>query len=166
MKPLRAAVSGAPLFLVTAKKNETPHAERPAGFQVVKRREVYPAREIERAALSKSDRFNSSFLDNFASQFWFPPAFGFLLETAAKTFAASVAFHNHWLGLVAPDSVRTAGSRSAPETEVTAEMLERSMDIAMGERFEALDGCEIETRLTEDELARSMDIALGERTAA
>ena len=171
MKPTTTSARGASLFLVGAKNNPSPHAGHTERLHAPYGRRIDPAIEIERASLSTSARLNSSLLATYANLFWFPPAFGYLLETESKTFAYSAALHRNWLALLAPYAVSPAASRSDGETQVTAEVLERSMDIAMGERFVAWDSMAvsrfgIEPQLPEEVLARSMDSALGERMAA
>src|ERR1039458_185477 len=123
MKPTTTSARGASLFLVGAKNNPSPHAGHTERLHAPYGRRIDPAIEIERASLSTSARLNSSLLATYANLFWFPPAFGYLLETESKTFAYSAALHRNWLRLLAADALRPPPRRSHREAQGLAGQL-------------------------------------------
>jgi hypothetical protein len=130
------------------------------------RRAIDPAMEVERAPFSKVASLNSSLLDLYANAFWFAPAFGYLPETAAKSFASCMELQQNWLALLVPRASSSVASGSGSQAQPTPEELAHYMDIAIAERFEASSSSGSETQLTAEVLERSMDIAIGERKAA
>lgn len=87
------------------------------------------ALEIQKRSLDTVARWNSCLLDSF----WFLPDFDKLQEAAAQAFACYTELQMNWLALLTP---RALTYIAAPSVEV----LERSMDIAMGVCFPALGG--------------------------
>jgi hypothetical protein len=123
---------------------------------------------IEKASLGKATRYKK------ASRF--APRLGKLFNAATQAIASCVKLQLNWMTLRVPRAsahVGTAASSSGSQAKPTAEVLERSMDIAIGPQHVAAPRstaasssgrkAQPQLRPTPDELAYSMDIAIGER---
>jgi hypothetical protein len=103
---------------------------------------------------------------------WFRPLLGYLCSTVAKAIGFCMESQRNWLALRVPRvaSGRAAGN-SGSQAQPTAEVLERSMDIAIGvqhvtapaSRAASTSVSKAQPKPTPDELAYSMDIAIGVR---
>jgi hypothetical protein len=106
--------------------------------------------EIEQVSLAAVGYFNSWVLEIYENASWVAPIVSDLLGTAGNAFAFSMELQWSWLTLIAaradkrsesllpvaaPGSTVARGSASLAQT--SAEVLERSMDIAIGAEFEA-----------------------------
>ncbi len=90
---------------------------------------MHQALEVQKVALDMVARWNSCILDSI----WFLPEFSNLQEAAAQAVACYAELQMSWLSLLTPQVLTDI---AAPSVEV----LERSMDIAMGVCFPALGG--------------------------
>jgi len=121
---------------------------------------------IENASLDKATRSKK------ASRF--VPIPGKLFDVATQAIASCMKLQMNWMTLWVPRAsahVGKAASNSGSQAKPTAEVLERSMDIAIGPQHVAAprstaassSGRKAQLQPTPDELAYSMDIAIGER---
>ena len=118
----------------------------------------------ENAALEQATRHKK--LSRFA------PILGKLFKAATQAIASCMKLQPNWITLRArrtSANVGTKANNSDGQTSPTAEVLERSMDIAIGRQHVAAPrsvssfGRKTQPQPTPDELAYSMDIAIGER---
>jgi hypothetical protein len=182
MKPRTMPASNGKLFLMAANQGQSPNAGFPAVSRDVRSREIDQAME-EKASPLMVVRLNSYVLDIYKNAFMFAPAFGYLLDTAAKSFALCMEWQVNCLTLmasrakegygtllnVAAPSSTVAGS-SRGQAQPTAEELAHSMDIAIGERFIAPSSTVTsisggQAQPTEEVPESSMEIAIAARAA-
>jgi hypothetical protein len=106
--------------------------------------------EIEKASLDTVVHLNSWTLETYENAFWIVPLFSDLYGAAMNAFAFSMELPMHWLAMIAPPGNQRSESSlraAAPSSTVasgygrrvqpTAEVLENSMDVAIGAEFEA-----------------------------
>jgi hypothetical protein len=100
----------------------------------------------EVASLSPIARLNSSAIDIYKSIFWFAPVFDEWVNTAAQALTLCMELQSNCLTLFAqasrlPDVFWSgvAQADSSEQTQPSAEQLERSMDVAIGERYSDVD---------------------------
>jgi ribulose-5-phosphate 4-epimerase/fuculose-1-phosphate aldolase len=84
---------------------------------------------FEKASLASVVRFNSYALDLYWNTLWHSSVFSELAEATRQALALSMQLQLGWLNL----SLATVGS-TCRQAQVAAEVLERSMDIALGVR--------------------------------
>lgn len=119
----------------------TPDASFFTDFQDLGRVGMSQALEIQKASFAAVAALNSCVLNSYESSFWFAPIFGNLLEAAAQAFACYTELQMNWLRLLAPQaSSHVAASDSTVVSSFCiqiqpADVVERSMDIVIGEHF-------------------------------
>jgi hypothetical protein len=126
------------LFLQAKSNGQTSKASLPIDFQDLCSRAMDRALGIEEASLSAVVDLNSCLFDIYKNSFSPTPAFGDLLETAARTFAFYTGLQMTWLGLILPYAKFGSEALShfaepgifAAHSAVAG--LERSVDAAMG----------------------------------
>jgi hypothetical protein len=91
---------------------------------------------IEEASLASVVRFNSSVLDFYWNTACLAPLVAQLIDAALQAFGFSVELQMAWLNLIAPHPWQwlPLASNSGRQTYPPADVLERSMDIAIGGR--------------------------------
>ena len=162
--------NAAPPF-VAAVEGQTPITGFPVDFQDLCSLGMDRALGIEKASLDKAARYKK------ASRF--VPIPEKLFNVATQVIASCMKLQMNWMTLMtlrvprASAYVGKAASNSGSQAKPTAEVLERSMDIAIGPQHVAAprstaassSGRKVQPQLqpTPDELAYSMDIAIGER---
>jgi hypothetical protein len=89
---------------------------------------------IEQVSLAALARLNSCALDIYQNVLWSNPVFGTFLDISSQALAFSLEMQMNWLTMLSPYAwaqVSTVTDKRGPD----ATELERSMDIATGERF-------------------------------
>ena len=131
----------APLSFAAADEGQTQNAGFPVDFQDLCSRAMDRALGIEKASLSTVVSLNSSVLDIYETSLWFTPVFSNLLDMVSQAVACSMKLQMNWLTLLAPYALShgaaresTLATNSGRQAEPTADVLERSMDIAIGMR--------------------------------
>jgi hypothetical protein len=126
----------APLSLVAANEDQTQNAGFSADFQDLCSRAMDQALGIEKASLSTVVTLNSCLLDIYQEALRVNPVFGNLFDMVYQAVACSMELQMNWLTLVAPHAssvvASDVGGKSHPKAK--ADVLERSMDIALGMR--------------------------------
>jgi hypothetical protein len=183
MKTKTIPASYAALSLVPKKEGQTVNVGFPDDFQDLCSRAMDRAIGIEKASLTTDVGLNSSVIDIYKNAFWFAPVFCELLDTATKSFAFCTELQMSWLTLMMPHASgaseallpvaapsSTVASSSESQAQPTAEVLESSMDIAIGERDTTQDNKVMsnsgsQTQPTAEVPDRSMGIAMRARAA-
>jgi hypothetical protein len=128
-------------FLMAAHEGKTPNAGVPVDFQNLRNFGMNRATENEKASLATVVCLTSCVLDIYKNAFWFAPEVGKLFDTAADSFAFCMEMHLNWLDQLASlalSGVSTVATNfGSSQAQPNSEVLERSMDIAIGERFTA-----------------------------
>ncbi len=91
---------------------------------------------IEEASLASLVRFNSSVFDCYRNTACLAPLVAQLIDAALQAFGFSVELQMAWLNLIAPHAWKwlPLTSSSGRQTCPPADVLKRSMDIAIGAR--------------------------------
>ncbi|MGC2211392.1 MAG: hypothetical protein WA532_14900 [Candidatus Korobacteraceae bacterium] len=135
MNPKTKPASSASHAPLSPMKDQTPDAEFMVDFQDLFVLAMDQAIGIETASLAAVVRLNSCATDSSMYAVWFAPAFGSLFNTAAQAFASCMELQLRLMSLMASHVSDTVETLTGLQVQVTAEVLERSMDIAIGERF-------------------------------
>ncbi len=129
----------APRSFVAANEDQTQNAGLPADFQDLCSFAMDQALGIEKASLATVVSLSSSVLDIYECYLRFTPVFGNLVDMVSQAVACSMELQMNWLSLLAPpvlSHVATQDSRvassSGGQAQPKADVLERSMDIAIG----------------------------------
>jgi hypothetical protein len=122
-----------------------------------------PAVESITAVPSRTPSLQSSILATAANPFCYAPAIALMFESAAKMFASCLIPQMSLFGLMTPFAFQAP--RRSSEVEVSAEVLERSMDIAIGAGTDAPVAASPESQAQahkemEELFDRSMEIAI------
>jgi hypothetical protein len=135
MNPKTKPASPASHAPLSSMKDQTPDAEFKVDFQDLFVLAMDQAIGIEKASLAAVVCLNSGAIDSSMNALRFSPAFGNLFNTAAQAFASCMELQLSLMSLMASHVSDTLESISGMQAQLTAEVLERSMDIALGERF-------------------------------
>ncbi len=90
---------------------------------------------IEKASPAAVVRLNSDAVDQYVNSLRLSPALGDLFNTAAQAFASYMELQMRLLTLMASYVSDTVECISDMQAQLTPEVLERSMDTAIGQRF-------------------------------
>ena len=148
--------------------DQTPDAGFTADFQELYSHGMDRALGIQKASLAAVVRLNANAIDHYMNAFWFSPVLGNLCDAAAQAFASCMELQMSLLTLMASHVSDTVESISGMQAQFTTDVLERSMDIAIKERFTApsstvasISGSQ--TKTTEEVMERNVEIAIGSR---
>lgn len=128
---------GATPILGAVNESQSLKAGFPIDFQDLCSYAMDRALGIEKVSLDTVVSLNSCVIDTCKNAFWFSPALGDLFDTVAQAFASCMELQLSLLNLMGSHVSDTMESLSGFQAQVTAEVLERSMDIAIGVRFTA-----------------------------
>ena len=101
-----------------------------ADFQEMYSRGMDRALGIQKVSLAAAFQLNSDAIDKYLSALWFSP--GDLLDRTAKAFTSCMEFQMSLLTLMMSHVSDTVGSFSGMQAQITAVVLERNKDIAIG----------------------------------
>jgi hypothetical protein len=116
-----------PLTLVAAK-----HPSPDPGFQDLFARGMDQALGIEKASLDTVVCLSSCAIDIYKNAFCLAPAVRELFDATGKAFAACLEMQMSWMTIMAPRVAGHSASSSGSQYQASAEMLEQSMDVAIG----------------------------------
>lgn len=129
MNPRTIPSCNAALPFVAAVEGQTPITGFPVDFQDLCSLGMDRALGIEKASLDKATRCKKAS--------WFVPIPGKLFDVATEAIASYMKLQMNWMILCVPRAslhVGKAASNSDSQAKPTAEVLERSMDIAIGQQ--------------------------------
>jgi hypothetical protein len=151
--------------------DQTPGTGFTADFQELYSHGMDRALGIEKASLAAVVSLNSCAIDIYRNAFWFVSSLGGLFEMAAQGFASCMELQLSLLTLMGSNVSSTVASFHGMQVRLTAEVLESSMDIAMGARHVAAPSSTVasssgrKAQTTAEVSASSMDIAIGAQGA-
>jgi len=120
------------LFPVGEKQGQAPNVSFNREFQELSSLGMDRALGLQRASLSAAVRLQSDVIDSFKNASWCTPELAEWLDGMAHAFASCMELQMTLFSLMGTQVSNTISSLPGMNTQIAAEVVERSMDIALG----------------------------------
>jgi hypothetical protein len=120
------------LFSVGEKQGQTPNASFSAEFQELSSLGMDRALGIQKASLAAAVRLQSDVIDSFKNASWCTPELAEWLDEMAHAFASCMELQMTLFSLMGNQVSSTIASIPGMDARMAAEVVERSMDRAIG----------------------------------
>jgi hypothetical protein len=120
------------LFPVGDKQGQTPAARFSAEFQELSSLRMDRALGVQKASLAAAVQLQSDVIDSFKAASWCTPELAEWLDGMAQAFAACLELQMTLFNLMGMQVGNTIASLPGMNPEMAEQVVERSMDIALG----------------------------------
>jgi hypothetical protein len=134
MKPKTIPSDHALLFPVGEKQGLTPNAGFSAEFQEMSSLGMDRALGIQKASLEAAVRLQSDVIDSFKNASWCTPELAEWLDGMSHAFASCMELQMTLFSLMGSQVRSTVASLPGMDLRMAAEVVERSMDMAIGSK--------------------------------
>ena len=124
------------LFPVGEERGEAPNTEAYADLQEVSCLGMDRALGIQKASLAAAARLQSGLIDSFKSASWCTPELSEWLDGMSHAFATCMELQMTLFAMMGTEVRNSIASLPGMNARMAAEVVERSMDLALGPRKE------------------------------